>query len=125
MSLLQIDLHDVGVDFGHLHGLADQFVEPRSLLVDNRGQVKPACIIESLALHQRGSRGPDGCERSAQLMAEGVDERSAQPLTFAGSFKSGRGLNSQGARECDRNLRADRGSHFAGENVRAPTQSSY
>ncbi len=69
-GMLKYDSHlnDVSIDLSHLHCLANQRVKPRTLLIDNGGQVLAAGIVEPFPLQKCGGGGADRRERSAKVV---------------------------------------------------------
>ena len=99
-----LHLNHIGVDLGHLDGFANQQIEPRRFFVDDRTMSRRAGLVQSLGLEQCGGSGADRSERRAQFVGQRIDQRGAQPLSFARRLHARRGLNGDGARHRNRHL---------------------
>src|SRR5579862_5679281 len=65
-----VHLDYIGVDLRHFHGITDQFIQARTLLVDKSRQIAATGFIKTFGLHQRGGCGADGSQRGAQFVRE-------------------------------------------------------
>ncbi len=113
-----------GVQARHFAGFADEAIQTIGFFVDD-GEKFLALAIGDAGVREQVRNGRfDGSERGAQRVGDGIKQRGAQALAFAGGFGEAELLDGAGAFDGDGDERADGFQSLAREHRAGNTQAA-